>query len=404
MKIKNQGLTERNDIFYNNQKITELQLSGMELNRVEGAMDSLPITLGPSTTSASVTLQLFYEDIPMEDPKSFTWQANHSGPTQALFDTIFTSDLGKTAEILRTNPTLINATDESGNTALHKALEKKDIDENLIRLLLDHGADPKVTNKEFYHDKTLLWGGETPLHEALEENENITPEIIKLILNRHPNMAKVKNKKDASLLQKAARNPKMTEEMINLLIDEGVDPSEKDSYGGLAVERAANGGNLAAFKTLFGKTPGIDVNTQDKDGHTLLQLAAWTNSVDVIKSLLNMPGIDVNSLVNWGFSNKKVTVLRECVGTSRDPEVIELLLQASGNNVNATYEDGKTLLHFAVEEYMERPWPSNLPTIEVLLKHHADKDLPNNHGITPRQLVAASSHEELKKLFGIQAP
>ncbi len=76
LKITNQGLTEREAIFYNNQQLTELVLSGPQVHQVGWAMDRLPIVLGPFTTSVSVTLQLFYEDIPMGDPKAFTWQAN----------------------------------------------------------------------------------------------------------------------------------------------------------------------------------------------------------------------------------------------------------------------------------------------------------------------------------------
>jgi ankyrin repeat protein len=399
LKIINQGLTDREAIFYNNQQLTELELSGTQLNKVGEAMDRLPINLGPSTTSVSVTLQLFYEGIPIGGPESLFWQANHNGPTQALFDAIFTSDLGKTTEFLTTNPTLIDATDEDGNTALHKALEKKNIDKNLIQLLLDGGAKLDTQSKGVYIQNQLVWGGDTPLHIALE-NENITPEIIELVLNKDPNMASVKDKEGGSLLHTAARNPKMTKEMIDLLISKGVDPSDKDGYGGLAVERAANGGNLETFKELFEKTPGIDVNTKDRQGHTLLQRAMWMNSVDVMEWLLDQPGIDVTSPVRWGYGNKRVPLLHEAVGSMRSTEAIEFLIQKLGN-IDVPDEEGNTPLHVAVKWYIEHPWPHDLPRIEVLLQHRANKNLPNNAGVTPLQLVAASTHEELRKLFGM---
>jgi len=194
-----------------------------------------------------------------------------SGPTQELSDAIFCKNLVKTTEILTANPTLINLGDQNGDTPLHKALRDKNIDPKLIQLLLDKGAKLDINNNGIYHDNQLMWSGETPLHEALEENENITPEIIELLFNKDPNLARVKDKSGDSLLDRADRNPNMTEEMIDLLIDNGV-PLDRRSSGSLplAVMRAANGGNLAAFKRLFEKTPGIDVNTKTPEGSTFL--------------------------------------------------------------------------------------------------------------------------------------
>lgn len=396
LEVKSLGFSEENSIFYDNQKVTTLQFPGTQLTEVGAGMNRMPITLGPSTTSASISLQLSYEGVPLGEPKSFSWQASHNGPTKALFDTIFTGNFNKTKEILLTNPNLIHATDEKGNTALHQALKNKKIDKDLIQLLLDRGAKLDTQNKGFYVQDQLLWGTDTPLHEALK-NENITPAIIKLLLDKEPNLISVKNETGDSILHTAASNPKMTQEMIDLLIAKGADTSDTNKYGMLPVMRAVSGGNRQTFKWLFEKTLGINPNSTNRNGNSLLQLATWADNTEVVESLLSMPGIKGNPMVTWG--TKKVTLLYDSIKSSRKSRIIELLLQTPGSNVNFQDEKGNTCLHAAIEEYILSPSPNKLANVEVLLKNQANKNLPNSRGITPMQLVEASTHEELKTLF-----
>lgn len=74
--------------------------------------------------------------------------------------------------------------DESGETPLHHALAKSEPDRTpLVKLLLDHGADPNARTKpgipssNFWRDTRTR--GETPLHRAAAFSP---PETIKLLL------------------------------------------------------------------------------------------------------------------------------------------------------------------------------------------------------------------------------
>lgn len=61
----------------------------------------------------------------------------------------------------------INAKDENGSTALHRAVSNKDTE--MVKLLLGYGADSNIKNNY----------GTTPLHMAILSN---SPEIAKLLL------------------------------------------------------------------------------------------------------------------------------------------------------------------------------------------------------------------------------
>jgi len=120
----------------------------------------------------------------------------------------------------------------------------------------------------------------------------------------------------------------------------------------------------------------------------------------VIAFLLGQPDIvEVNPKMKF-FEGKQETLLHR-VARSASPKTIELLVQAPGNDVDVKDTQGNTPLHIAVETFMKHPWDTHLSNIKVLLRHGANKDLPNNDGITPVQLAATSTHEELRKVFGI---
>jgi ankyrin repeat protein len=123
-------------------------------------------------------------------------------------------DLDELKNLLQSNPSIANTMDEQGLTPLIFAIEcieDPEIMTAIIKLLLEHGADPNQEDKET---------GSTPLIAAIENN-NI--EIIKLLLEHGANLEN-QDEKMFTPLNCAVEEGNM--EIIKLLLEKGADPNE----------------------------------------------------------------------------------------------------------------------------------------------------------------------------------
>lgn len=181
----------------------------------------------------------------------------------------------------------INAQNKDGITALMNALSHKEV----LKLLLDAGADPNLKNKD----------GDTFMDLADEE---IKPALQAMI----------------------------NEAQMKLLSD------KIDWFA------AALSGDINKIKKLVGK---VDINLQDKDGYTALMIAVWKNHENIVKLLLSTPGINVNITNNEG----KTALMRAASWTHEN--LVKLLLQVPNININAQDKHGITALLEAVLEENE---------------------------------------------------
>jgi len=78
-----------------------------------------------------------------------------------------------------------------------------------------------------------------------------------------------------------------------------VDPNTKDEYGITALMYAADLSRFNVVKELI-NTPGIDINIKDKNGDTALIWATQSNDYETLRVLINAPGIDLNATNNEG--------------------------------------------------------------------------------------------------------
>ena len=91
------------------------------------------------------------------------------------------------------------------------------------------------------------------------------------------------------------------EESAMVLLDGGDDPNEVDGSGENALHNAAwKGCRLPLFQRVVARIH--DVNTVNNGGSTALMIAAANNQLDVVISLMNHPGIDLN--VQGGYFNR----------------------------------------------------------------------------------------------------
>jgi ankyrin repeat protein len=133
------------------------------------------------------------------------------------------------------------------------------------------------------------------------------------------------------------------EESAMVLLDGGDDPNEVDGDGWNALHIAAwKGCRPPLLQRVLARIH--DVNTVTSAGWTALMRAAMYNQLDVVMSLMNHPGIDLN--VQNRYNN--FTALHWAVSRNR-PAIVSQLL--SDDKMDASLKDcgNKTALKRAID-------------------------------------------------------
>ncbi|MBI2786382.1 MAG: ankyrin repeat domain-containing protein [Legionella longbeachae] len=160
-------------------------------------------------------------------------------------------------------------------------------------------------------------------------------------------------------------------QLIDFLLENGVNPLEKNEYLGnstplhrLFKEIKNNGGTSLedipnAYAQLIDKfiKKGFDVNTTDGGGETLLHLAVQAGCFEAVQYLI-----------------------------------------ANGANINAQDHNGMTALHYAAASKLYLYYPYTRPEfIEYLMEHGANKNILNNHKQTPYDFAQFILKERLNR-------
>ena len=238
----------------------------------------------------------------------------------------------------------VNKKNEINNTPLFYSCMYDFIDN--ARVLLENGADPNILGTK----QTKM---KSPLACACEEeNMDLIKLLVKygakiklcytdnkyilLYLLRNVNIKDSKSRIQASnlLLDYAFHN---NCDMMEALIDAGVDVNSEDSMGNPILHGACLGGALGAAKLLIKN--GADVNKKDYNNTTCLSNAVFSKNKELV-DLLIKNGIDINHQ-----GKDKLTALRNaCMYDNYD--MVELLLK-NGADVNVVDYEGKTPMQIA---------------------------------------------------------
>ena len=275
-------------------------------------------------------------------------------------------ELAKVEELLKQNPQLVNARDETGRTPLHWAARGIHLD--VIKLLIQNGADVNARDngnimalhsvaarghKEaaellITHGSDLTAKdvtGNTPLSYAVSGTHKV---IVDLLLNRGVKIPIQGD--DARLLLHTAASSGY-KEFVELMLAQGVDFNLKNSSGGTLLHSAVDGGNNELVAMLLNNRH--DVNAKDRLMITPLHIAALNGNTEMVQ-LLAEKGADLNArtaaslapLYFAQFNNKKEAAeLLVSLGADKNlPKFTELKGKYFGQQ-----KPGKTPEQFATD-------------------------------------------------------
>ena len=277
-------------------------------------------------------------------------------------------DVPDVEKILKRNPTAINMQDDEGMTPLAGAVVQEQVD--VVRFLLDKGADPNIPNKH----------GLTPLEHACGREKTNGLALAKLLLARGASV-NATNVTGFTITPLDWAISADNTELVKLLLDHGA------IIGTTFLSAAAGRGDVDIAEILIAH--GADVNAKDSGGNTALHAAAWDGRDEVVKLLLSK-GAEADAKRSDGL-----TPLINAAGPGAERHgkgCVEMLL-AKGVNINATDGDGETPLHKAA-------YYGNKDVVEILLAHGASINATNKNGKTPLRVASKPEIAELLRQHG----
>ncbi len=358
-----------------------------------------------------------------------------------LFQTIIDGDVKKIEQMLDKNPELLHSriglgtllffACETGNrevaafliargadvnerscghdifnaTPLHVAVLYMDAE--LVKLLLENGADVNVVsaepegtpllfavksgNKEI--EKLLLAHGAVVTEKVEQarppsEDEQMVHSAVLYadlsavsgMIEQNPKLLEARNEEQFTVLDSAAKEGHL--EMVKFLIAKGADVNAEDNSNGTPVRWAACNGSIEIVKELI--KAGADLDPSPGKVESPLQCAAGAGHKDVVELLLKH-GADIN-----GVDKQGRTGLMDAV--SRDRMNVARLLIDKGADVNARDKRGNTALIDALDE-------DDDSYIRLLLNNGADPNLEDNYLDTPLKRAAGKGNAKYVALL-----
>lgn len=276
------------------------------------------------------------------------------------------------------------------NAGLPGAIDSKSRD--MIRLLIQHGADPRAIDgsgrnslqRAFEREPELaVWlFDQLPDATVLDAAEAGASDGLRRLVEAGGDVNMVsQDVQRFSPLQAAVLRRDL--EMATYLLDRGADQNYRGGWNASALMIAATSAYSAELTAMLLRR-GADPNTTDYWGRTALHCVASTCWIDVLEALLTASA-DVDSRTPDGS-----TPLHEATrNTDAETRAIRILCQ-HGANLNARDNRGLTPLHVAMEKSMAN-------AAQALLDLGADPTIRDAAGRTPVELV----HEAVREYPGI---
>ncbi|RYP73230.1 hypothetical protein DL769_004250 [Monosporascus sp. CRB-8-3] len=235
------------------------------------------------------------------------------------------------------------------STPLHFAAERDHV--NIARLLLEHGADPNAVRSD----------QSTPLHLAVEKGD---VEFISLLLDKKATL-NVLNRSHQTPLRLAAANGE--HDITGFLLErDGIDVNTPDTRGETVLHDACAKGWEDIVEQLLRKEAAVDV--QDDKERSPMHDASMCDNVEVVRKL-----IAAEASVDIRDASGRTPIYEASAHGNAD--IAEELI-TGGASVNIHDMTGKTPLHVASAHDYAR-------VVEVLLAHNASINAVAHDGSKP---------------------
>ena len=293
----------------------------------------------------------------------------------------------------------VNAVSNRNQTALWFAC--LDGQESLVKILLDAGADPNITDH----------GKDSSLHSAIRGR--CSADTVMEIIHHGADIDAVNDIGETPLLIACSTGQT---ESVKLLLKLKADPSIANIDGYTSLHSAVNC-STETLKEIIDH--GADVNSVSKRGRTALLLGCLNGHMDSVKYLLGA-GADPTIADEEGFSCLYAAIAGHC-----DPDTLLALID-HGAHIDAKTKDGETALLYACEKGQSESVTSLLDAgadvnfakpdgntslhfavsgrcsnevLQKILHHGVDVNAVNRHNDTALVLACGSGQEESVKLL-----
>ena len=165
---------------------------------------------------------------------------------------------------------------------------------------------------------------------------------------------------------------------IQRLLSEGIDINSRNKDGATILMRASYDGCLQVVKALLEKN--ADVNAHNKDGWTGLMLASAMGHADVVHALIGSQ-VKIDAQNKDGWSSLMIATYYGHF------DVIKVLLETK-SSVHAQNKDGETAL-------MAGSYSGHLNCVKLLLEYGADITLKNNDRKTAQDIAQKRGHSDI---------
>ncbi len=329
---------------------------------------------------------------------------------------------------------LINKLHETINEMVSKNQRRRHIEacENMIKYLVDHGADVNGKNKRV---GTSAWGHledeETPLHLATNDKSldmvkylvehgadinartrfGVTPllkvtksnyvvsdtterlNIIKYLIDKGAEI-NYYSESDGTPLSNISKFDSI--DAIKYLLDHGANPNlGKGEYSPLISQIWKHGSKPEIVKLLLDY--GASRNEADEKGRTALMMASYKGHKDIVKMLVHNDGLFEQYVISMVLASKNRTRMTD-KAISKISTKIEGALPIL---VNAKDKSGKTALIYAIESKLKGLDKDNTryDIVKTLLDSGANPNIKTKRGRTPLIYAASKNLEDIARLL-----
>ncbi|RZC41502.1 Ankyrin repeat domain containing protein [Asbolus verrucosus] len=261
---------------------------------------------------------------------------------------------------------------QQGKTLLHYAVAENSLE--FAEWLIRNGASINATDIDGY----------TPLHRAFKQDSQEMAQLLLKKCNRSIDFHVVDQKSQENVLQCAAQ---CSPALVELLLKSGASARATSQDGSTPLDCALEEENAQVFELLLEELDDDVVHMTERDGRTVLHIAAAQGCVNLARVLLRK-GASINEADRSGCTPLDNAAQKGHL------DILELLLEKDRNfvAVNKSDHHGRTLLHLAVEE-------DNLDMVELLVRKGARIELVDENGESAVEMAERNKRTKISEFF-----